>query len=85
MGLLERLETTETTAKSKVDAVFANSVVDDEYKAELLYALIDPKFPHTSIARELSKDGHPMSESAVRKYREKLSELVLANQEKGDE
>lgn len=82
MGFLSRLDVQPST---KIDLIFDDPRFEDEYKAELLYALIDPKYAHTSIARELSADGYQLSETAVRRYREKLSVLVLATQELNDE
>jgi hypothetical protein len=76
MGLLDELDA--GPSRDKIDFILNDRNVDQEFKDELVVALIHPNFPSTEIQRALDKRGFKMGESTIRRYRKLLSQLVLA-------
>ena len=66
MSLLEALKDT-PPPKRKVDAIL-DAVTSDE-RVALKEALGDSTWTHERLAEVLSEQGHPVSESSIRRYR----------------
>lgn len=81
MGILDLKPSEEIKAKTKIDAIFANPELSQDYKDHLLAALIHPSFASSEIHKALVEDGHDIGVTAVKMYRQKLSLLVKSQSE----
>lgn len=75
MGILDL----QPKAPTKIDAIFLDPDVPQEYKDHLFVALVHPMIAHADIHRELLNDGYSIGETTIKNYRKKLSHLIKSS------